>query len=414
MGARSKIKITKKIVEDMPPGKSINDADVRGFGVRRQVRDRVFFAAYRIAGRERQMAIGTFRAPWSVETARRRAMEILGDVSRGIDPQARPLMPKSVTIAELSDRYLCDHARPYKKKSSAEIDERIIRNHLMPLIGHRAVDTLTQSDVERLHRDIRDGKTAPQNPREVQLRQRGGAAASGGPSAANRAVALLSSMLGKAEQWDLRPRNSSPCRYVRRFRETVRNRFLNTEEFQRIEAALSRRESQDSPHALAAIRLLILTGGRLSEILTLKWEHVDFENQMLRLPDSKTGPKVVRLSGPALQILRALPRHFKNPYVVVGKAEGQHLKNLGSLWDRIRVEAELPDVRIHDFRHAFASAAIAAGVPLKVVGNLLGHKRGQTTARYIHLDARDIVGHDETISAAILKKMAGAKKRDIE
>ena len=134
----------------------------------------------------------------------------------------------------------------------------------------------------------------------------------------------------------------------------------------------------------------MLTGCRLSEIQKLRWEHVDLEASELRLPDSKTGGRAIPLAPSAVRLLASLPRDEDNPWVIAGKLPGSYLTDLQHPWRRIRERAELPDVRIHDLRHSFASRALALGEGLPMIGKLLGHTQVQTTARYAHL-ARDTV-----------------------
>ena len=151
----------------------------------------------------------------------------------------------------------------------------------------------------------------------------------------------------------------------------------------------------------AAIRLLIFTGCRLSEITTLEWAKVDFDKARIVLEHHKTdhhGAKLIPLNASALDVLMTLPRVQDNPHVIVGRGPGAHLINLQKPWRRVRKLAELDDVRMHDLRHSFASFAVGAGIPLAVIGGLLGHRSVQTTARYAHLaddplkQASDIVG----------------------
>ena len=145
-----------------------------------------------------------------------------------------------------------------------------------------------------------------------------------------------------------------------------------------------------SVHAVAAIRLLMLTGCRKSEILTLRWKDVDLAANELRLADSKTGPRPVPLSPTAARVLADLPRVAGNPWVIPGYRAGTHITNLDKPWNIIRTRAGLKEVRIHDLRHSFASRALALGESLPMIGKLLGHRQIQTTARYAHL-ARDSV-----------------------
>ena len=142
----------------------------------------------------------------------------------------------------------------------------------------------------------------------------------------------------------------------------------------------------------------MLTGGRRGEILGLQWQHVDFERQCLRLPDSKTGAKIMYLNAPALEIFAGLPRMSNNPYVVPGKCEGKPLVGIDKFWFRVRAAAGLQGVRLHDLRHSFASMGVAGGLSLPIIGALLGHKHPATTGRYAHLSAdplraaNDVVG----------------------
>ena len=154
----------------------------------------------------------------------------------------------------------------------------------------------------------------------------------------------------------------------------------------------------------------MLTGARLSEVLTLKWDYVDFEGQQLRLPDSKTGQKSVYLNAPALEVLASIPRLEDNPYVICGKKPGAHLVNLQKPWRRVRKAAGLDDVRIHDLRHSFASIAAGGGMSLPVIGALLGHTQPQTTQRYAHLSADPLKAASDAIGARIAAAMRVGEK----
>jgi integrase len=194
-----------------------------------------------------------------------------------------------------------------------------------------------------------------------------------------------------------------PCRHIERYKEQKRRRFLNIEELARLGAALAKAETENSepPMAIAAIRLLIFTGARLSEILTLKWEYVRWEIGALLLPDSKTGFKAIQLSAPARQLLEAIPVVDGNPHVIIGKKRGQRFVGLQSIWERIRDEAALPDVRLHDLRHSFASVGAAAGLGLPIIGALLGHSDMATTHRYAHLAADPLKAAAELIAGKL-------------
>ena len=163
--------------------------------------------------------------------------------------------------------------------------------------------------------------------------------------------------------------------------------FLTDDEFHKLGQVLNEIEAEgpEVRSAVTAIRLLMLTGCRLNEVQTLRWEDVDLEAAELRLRDGKTGARMVPLSATAVSVLSALPRPDDNPWVIVGKKPGAHLTDLQHPWRRIRARAGLEDVRIHDLRHSFASRALALGESLPMIGKLLGHTQVQTTARYAHL-----------------------------
>ena len=210
-------------------------------------------------------------------------------------------------------------------------------------------------------------------------------------------------MMNLAELWELRPDGSNPCRHVKRFKEEKRERFLSDEEYQRLGAALKEieQERSETPSVIAAVRLLMLTGCRLSEIQKLRWEHVDLDAGELRLADTKSGAKVVHLGDPAIAVLRALNRQEDNPWVIAGRKPGSHLTDLQHPWRRIRARAGLDDVRIHDLRHSFASGGLLVGEGLPMIGKLLGHTQVQTTARYAHLANDPVKSAANRISSRI-------------
>ena len=173
----------------------------------------------------------------------------------------------------------------------------------------------------------------------------------------------------------------------KRYKASKRERFLSAEDTEHLGEVLAEAESE-MPAAVAAFRLLLLTGCRLSEIQFLRWEYV--RDDCIELPDAKTGGRVVPLGPEARAVLAALPREEDNPWVIRGRLPGSHITDLQRPWRRIRARAGLEDVRIHDLRHSYASRALALGESLTMIGKLLGHTQVQTTARYAHL-ARDSI-----------------------
>jgi integrase len=382
-------KITKRAVDLLAPssGKAILwDADLKGFGVRcRSSGAKFYVLKTRIGGRQRWLTIGRHGSPWTAETARREALRLLGLRAAGQDPATqRDRQKGAITVAELGSRFLAEYVAQYCKPSTAELYKCAVELHINPVLGHQRVDDLARPDVARLHHQLRDR-----------------------PYQANRVLAVISKMMNLAEAWGLRPDGSNPVRHIKNNREAERERYLTSDEFQRLSAVLSHAQNTgtEAPHSLGAIGLLILTGARLSEILTLKWAHVDFENAVLRLPDSKTGAKLIFLNAAAIALLQTIPRLQGNPYVIVGKRPGARLINLQKIWRRLRKQASLNDVRIHDLRHSFASVAVGSGMSLPMIGKLLGHTQPATTARYAHLAADPMRAASDLVGGKITTLM---------
>jgi integrase len=376
------VRLTKRLVDSLRPKQSDAfcwDSEVSGFGLRIKPSGRKSFCIqYRTAkGRtSKRLTIGPY-GTYTVEKARERARHLLQAVREGRDPaHERDADAHAPTVAELAARYLDEHARPKKKPGSIEADERNLNNHVLPALRQLPVAEVTRADIMRLRHQMRAA-----------------------PGACNRTLALLSKMFNLAELWALRPDGSNPCRHVERYPEKRLERFLANEELKRLADALAKAERTQSISrpAIAAIRLLLFTGCRVGEILGLQWDHVDEAGQCLRLPDSKTGAKVVHLNAPALEVLSWIGTKDGNPYIITGRGDGP-LGNLQRPWVSIRKAAGIEDVRIHDLRHSFASVGVASGLSLPIVGKLLGHSQPVTTARYAHLaddplkQAADIIG----------------------
>jgi integrase len=230
------------------------------------------------------------------------------------------------------------------------------------------------------------------------------------PYQSNRTLGVLSKMMNLAEIWGMRDRHTNPCELIERYPEHKRERFLSGKELQRLGTVLAKAEAEqtESRYAVAAFRLLLLTGCRLSEIQKLEWRHVDTESGELHLPDSKTGAKTVHLGKSAFDVLRDLPRVAENPYVIVGKREASYLTDLQHPWRRMRAAAGLEGVRIHDLRHTFASGGLAVGEGLSMIGKLLGHTQIQTTARYAHLASDPMKAAANKISDRLASALSSA------
>jgi integrase len=370
------------------------DSELRGFGLKITPAGRkVYLVQYRLGGRKgrtRRVTIGA-HGILTAEEARTRAKKLLGEVAAGRDPaSALDGVRASQTLGELLTKFLKEHASDKLKASTASEYRRLARLYIGPSLSSRPISDLSRSEIARLHSSMADR-----------------------PYQANRLLALLSKFFNWCESQEYRQSGSNPCRHIKKFGETKRERFLTSDELSRLGEALEDAEEANtaSPFVIAAIRLLALTGARLSEILELKWSIVDLERGVIRLPDSKTGAKTLYLNAPALEILQRLPRVEGNSYVIVGQKRHARLVNLQKPWRRIRNAAGLGDVRIHDLRHSFASVAVAGGMSLPMIGALLGHSQPQTTHRYAHLAADPLRTASEAVAGQIAATLAVRRRK---
>ena len=210
------------------------------------------------------------------------------------------------------------------------------------------------------------------------------------PSRANQSVGVFSKMFKLAVAWGMTPARPNPCRSVRRYKERSRERFLTEDEYARLGRVLFEAEAEGPlmASAVAAVRLLLLTGCRKNEILMLRWDDIDRTAGELRLRDTKSGPRRVPLTPAVERVLARIPRAEGNPWAIAGEKRGDRLRRIDPLWNRLRARAGLDGLRLHDCRHSFASQALAIGESLSAISRLLGHKTVMTTVKYAHL-ARD-------------------------
>ena len=367
--------ISRRTVEALPVGERETvywDSSLSGFGMRVYPSgSKVYLVQTRAGGKSRRLTVGR-HGLITAEQARHKAARIIADIKAGNEPDlhngaGRP--DAGPRLAEVAERFMTEHVAVRCKPTTATQCRHILDYHLLPALGGVRLGQIGRERVAALHYSLH--KT---------------------PVMANKVVDVLSRLFNMAELWGIAPESGNPCRFVRKYKEVARERFLTEEEFQRLGRVLGEVEAEGKVHpgAVAAFRLLMLTGCRKSEILTLLWEDVDLEAGELRLRDAKTGARPVAISPSARRVLAGLPRVPGNPWVIAGTKPGRHYCNLNSAWLLIRARADLNDVRIHDLRHSFASRALALGESLPMIGKLLGHRKVQTTARYAHL-ARDSV-----------------------
>lgn len=408
-------KLTKRYVDTVPkPEKDTVhwDDELPRFGLRvKPSGARTFVVQYRnSAGRTRKLALGRVGV-LTPDEARLRARKALLSVADGGDPSAaRHDRRKDLTVGELIDRYLDEGPadKPDKKASSWAIDASNLRRHVVPLLGRRSLATLALADIQRLQRDVTEGKTKA----DLKTRKRGRARVEGGPGTAARATSVLAAMLAWAAKHGYRDDN--PAKGVRLNSLRQRERFLSGAELGRLGEAISQGEREGlNPEGLAILRLLLLTGARRNEIASLKWEHVDFERRALRIPDSKTGAKIIPLGAPALSVLSQQKRKDGVPWVFpAGRGKG-YFVGTPFVWRRLVKLAKLTDIRIHDLRHGFASVAVADQASLYLVGKVLGHTQAETTQRYAHLQLDPVRAVADRTAKKIASALEGRKGRVI-
>lgn len=381
-------KLTKRVIdaaEIQAAEYFIWDDELPGFGLRVLPSGRKgYIVQYRAGRRSRRMSLGPSTV-LTCEQARTRAIGIIAAARNGDDPAAeRDAERKTITVKELAERFDKEHVSVRVKETTAKGYRRLIERTILPALGRHRVTEVTRADIAKLHHDLRHI-----------------------PYEANRCLEVLSKMFSLAEMWGLRQDGSNPRKHIKKYAEEKRERFLSPAELKRVGDVLREMEDEgiELSSAIAAARLLILTGCRLGEIMTLQWEHVDLAGRALRLPDSKTGAKVVHLGQPAIDVLTSIKKVDKNPWVIVGTLPGARLTDLQPFWQRVRARAGLKDVRIHDLRHTFASTAVASGQGLPMIGKLLGHTQVQTTARYAHLAADPVRNAADAISSLILTNL---------
>ena len=320
------------------------DREQRGFMLEVRVSGgKTFYQRYTdTRGRERQFKIGPADVI-SLDQARRKARTVLAQAVLGADPQEQRKVLRAIpTLQEfVRDRYL-PHVKSYKR--SWNTDETVLRLHILPSLGSRALDEVTsQSIAELLNR----------------MREKGYAAGT-----TNRVLVLIRYIYNLARKWRVPGVSENPTFGLNTTPDAHRNRFLSAEETQHLITAIN---SDQNRVAAAAIMLLLLTGARRNEITQARWEYVDWEKRTLFVPLSKSGrPRTIALSGRALELLRSIPRSLDNPFIFSSPVTGRPCPSLHFPWTRIRRHAGLDNVRLHDLRHSFASFLVNQGVSLYI------------------------------------------------
>ena len=277
--------ISKRTVEALKVEKDTVfwDSELTGFGVRAYPSgSRYYVVQSRGPDGQKRVTVGR-HGVISADQARRRAALIIARIKAGEDPVPAPLEARTATgptVAELAARYLEEHVLVRCKPSTARTHCQLIGKHLLPELGKLPAAALAREHVTALHYKLRHT-----------------------PTTANMVIAALSRMINRGEDWGLIPEGGNPCRFVVKYRERKHERFLTEEEFRRLGRVLDELEAGGRMplHAAAALRLLMLTGCRCNEILTLRWEDVHLEAKELRLPDTKTGVNFLPMPVESLQ-----------------------------------------------------------------------------------------------------------------
>ena len=370
----ARITLTAARVTALRPRKSAydtRDSKLTGFGVRVLPSGRIRFFVHCQHRGERIWKIVGDANSMTIAEARSRAGAILTAIRRGEDA---PRDPRETLFEAVAETVFQRYQRVWKA-GTLNVNRGYLRNQILPCFSGRPVADIDSREVRNWFASLRAT-----------------------PVAADRSMPVLSVIMREAEAMGLRPEGSNPCRGIRRYRRKGRERFLSDDEIRRLSAALSA-HAERKPLQVAAIRLLLLTGCRKSEIVTLRWS--DYREGRLFLRDSKTGPRTVWLSSSARKVLDGIERtgRWVFPAPRTGGPSGRGW--LDPFWFTIRAEADLNDVRLHDLRHTHASIALRQGETVLAIGRLLGHRSAKTTLKYTHAADAMVLDAAETVGAIL-------------
>lgn len=385
-----RVKLTEKFVRAAEPRGSdyqVFDEEVRGFAlVVYPSGGRAFALSYRHHGRQRRMVIGRW-PEWSVVAARERAKFLRREIDAGADPMAdRQEAREAPRISDLINRYIEEHL-PRLAPRNASDQTSMLRKLVEPAWGSRLVREITPTDVEKLLSKIAEGRARPHKEKPKTKRKKPLAPPRPTPIRANRCGEVLRKMFTLAVKWKMREDN--PASGFRKRIENERERFLTLAEIERLATALAASEDQ---RGATIIRLCLLTGARLGEVRCARFDQFNLDLLVWSKPAATTKQRKTHrlpISGEVAAIVRQRRAVVGPdcPWLFPGDAEGkdQPVQDLRRFWRSIQAAAGLPDVRIHDLRHTFASLLVSGGASLEMIGKLLGHTQHKTTQRYAHL-----------------------------
>ena len=379
MGARTKITDARARAFAPAHGREavLWDSLVIGFGLRvRPSGSKTWIVHRRCSGSVLKRSLGSLDTV-TADDARRMARALVADVPGAAAttvPMLRAFGP--VFLADCAQRW-----KPATRRSHAHN----LQNLILPELGTRRVDAIAARDVRSWFADLAVTR----------------------PSSANRALAVLSSLMKHAETLGLRPENSNPCRGLRRYKSGFEAHHLSDDEFAALGRALAAAESK-YPAAVAVLHFLLYTGARKSEAVQLRWEHVHGNRAVL--PDSKTGPRTIWLSCPARAILDAQPRRDDCAWVFASSTGGPVF--VDKAWKAVRAAAGLTGLRIHDLRHSHAAVAVNGGADLRIVAGLLGHADIKATFGYAHLAEGAVFDAANRVSRNLATMLKAGERND--
>ena len=393
------LKLTKSAVDSARPDTTdyeLRDTIVPGFFCKITPAGRkVFMLSYRTpTGERRKPSLGTY-GQITVDQARKLASDFLASVRGGGDPsQERQVARTAPTVKDLADRFMVEHSEARNKPSTVRGNRITLKVHVLPAMGRTKVADVKRSDVADLIGRLR-----------------------GTPTAANHCLSLLRKMFNLAELWGLRPDSTNPCRHIKKYTGSKRTRLITDEELIRLYAYLDRADAEGLEHPILtiAIRLQFEFAARMSEVLLLEWEWIDFANKRVVWPDSRTGGMSKPLSAEALRLLQEAPRYARSKFVIPALFDGSQPMTKNTYWagwKRILERAGLPHCGTHAVRHRAATDIANSGVPVKVGMALTAHKTVTMFMRYVHTEDDPIRAAAEIVAARRKSVVAGTQEAE--
>ena len=356
-----------------------SDIDLPGFLLERRTNNNATWY-FRYRDRERKNRYCRIGPAGRIDIleARSIAYALYKRLQEGLDPQLNiAAMGDWMTLSEFVTQYYLPHVRLNKR--SWQADESMLRNRITPQLGERSLSAIRRLDVVNWLNGLRRKGLCP--------------------GSCNRTLSLLRYIFNCAIRWDILASGSNPCTGVRHIEDHgARERYLSRDEALQLIKTL---DELTSPSA-NAVKLLLFTGARKNEILSARWDCINFESRLLTVPISKSGKtRYIPLSDAAIKVLTGMPK--QSIWLFPNQKTGNHLHSIFHFWDTLRKKLNLEDVRLHDLRHSFASFLVNAGCSLYTVQKILGHYDPKVTMRYAHLATSSLVQAANIAGTTLMK-----------